>query len=306
MFEGFEQFQVPVHSLFLNKELEIFCRKKGNGKKAILLLHGYPQTSHIWNKIAPKLSEEYTVVATDLRGYGQSSKPPGSKSHEEYSKREMASDQVQVMQHFGYDEFYIIAHDRGARVAHRLALDNPSKVKGMMLLDIAPTLYMYDNTDMAFAKGYWHWFFLIQESPGPENMIMSGPEQFWQAMAGRPSHQGVNWSEEDLKEYKSKLFTEETVHASCEDYRAAATIDLEHDRASSSSGDKISIPKLVVLWGKKGLIESYNSGDVVGVWKEWINSSVTQIKGKGVDSGHYIPEEKWDDILEESKWLFEE
>ncbi|WWC63010.1 uncharacterized protein I303_105608 [Kwoniella dejecticola CBS 10117] len=305
-FEGFEEFRVSVHSRVLNKQLTILGRKGGhNTKKAVLLLHGYPQTSHIWHKIAPKLAEKYTVIATDLRGYGQSSKPRGSESHEEYSKREMAADQVQVMEHFGFSEFHIIAHDRGARVAHRLALDYPERVKGMMLLDIAPTLYMYDNTDMAFAQGYWHWFFLIQQSPGPENMILAGPEQFWQAMAGRPSHKGVVWSHEDLKEYKERMFTDEGVHASCEDYRAAATIDLDHDRESREKGQKITIPKLVILWGGKGIIQNFNSGDVLGIWKDW-SDSTTEIRGRKVDGGHYIPEERWEDVLQESEWLLKD
>ncbi|WVW85131.1 hypothetical protein I302_107168 [Kwoniella bestiolae CBS 10118] len=283
-------------------EIKGIASASGDKEKAVLLLHGYPQTGHIWHKIAPKLAERYTVVVADLRGYGQSSKPPGSENHEEYCKREMAEDQVQVMQHFGFSSFYIIAHDRGARVSHRLALDHPGRVRGMMLLDIAPTLYMYDHTDMAFAKGYWHWFFLIQPSPGPENMIMSGPEAFWNNMAGRPSHKGVKWSNEDLKEYKEKFFTPECIHATCEDYRASATIDLTHDRQSLSSGEKLSIPRLVVLWGKKGMIQSYHSGDVVGLWKEWTDGKV-EVRGKGVEGGHYIPEERWEDVLEESEWL---
>ncbi|WWC88260.1 uncharacterized protein L201_003167 [Kwoniella dendrophila CBS 6074] len=305
-FEGFEEHKVKVHSKVLNKDLEIFCRKKGNGEKAILLIHGYPQHSYIWYKLAPQLSEKYTVIASDIRGYGQSSKPPGSASHEEYSKREMASDQVQLMDYFGISQFYIIAHDRGARVAHRLALDYPEKVKGLMTLDIAPTLWMYDNTNMAFAKGYWHWFYLIQESPGPENMILAGPEQYWQALAGRPSHKGMTWPEEALKEYKDKIFNPEGVHATCEDYRAAASIDLVHDSESLKNGQKLTIPKLVVLWGKKGMIQNFNGGDIEGLWKDWIDPSKVKIKGKGVDGGHYIPEERWQDVLEESKWLLED
>ncbi|KAK8864134.1 hypothetical protein IAR55_001380 [Kwoniella newhampshirensis] len=295
-FEGFTNHTVKVHSAVLSKDLNIWCRKKGEGE-GLLLLHGYPQTSHIWNKIAKQLAERYTVVAADLRGYGRSSKPPGSDSHEEYSKREMASDQVQVMKHFGFDTFSIVGHDRGGRVAHRLALDNPDEVKRLMVLDIAPTLFMYDNTNMDFAKGYWHWFFLIQPAPGPEKMILAGPEEFWATAAARWSHKGVDWSEEDKEEYKSNFFRPDSVHATCEDYRAAASIDLEHDRADQAAGRKLSTPKFRVLWGSNGVIAKY--GDVPGVWRKYCEEGKVDVRGKGLNCGHYIPEEKAEELLAE-------
>ncbi|OCF44336.1 hypothetical protein I317_01781 [Kwoniella heveanensis CBS 569] len=303
-FEGFEEHLVPVQSKLLGKELQIYARKKGDGKRAVLLLHGYPQTHHIWHKIAPQLAKKYTVILTDLRGYGKSSKPPGSDSHEEYSKREMASDQLQVMQYFGFDKFTLIGHDRGARVSHRLALDYPQHLEGVMLLDIAPTLYMYENTDMAFANGYWHWFFLIQDAPGPENTMFAAPEEFWAIMGTRPSHKGVKWSEEDVDIYKNSLFTRECLHASCEDYRAAASIDLEHDRATRSSGQKLKVPNMTILWGKKGMIQTYNKGDVVSLWKEWCEDGV-KISGRALDGGHYLPEERDEDVLQEIRALIE-
>ncbi|WWD18841.1 hypothetical protein CI109_103296 [Kwoniella shandongensis] len=295
-FEEFTHGTVTVRSKLLNRDLEIACKKKGDGE-GLLLLHGYPQTSHIWHKIANRLAEKYTVVATDLRGYGKSSKPRGSDKHEEYSKREMASDQVQVMKHFGFDNFSVIGHDRGGRVAHRLALDHPDQVTRLMLLDIAPTLYMYDHTDMAFAKAYWHWFFLIQPTPGPENMILAGPEQFWATAAARASHQGVKWSEEDVEEYKTSSFRPETVHANCEDYRAAATIDLEHDRADQSAGRKLTVPKLRIIWGSKGVIERYD--DVLAIWRGYCEEGKVDVSGKGLDCGHYIAEEQPEGLMKE-------
>ncbi|CAD6575121.1 MAG: hypothetical protein TREMPRED_001311 [Tremellales sp. Tagirdzhanova-0007] len=327
-FEGFATHRVAVHSQCLGKELEIFCRKRGSGP-GLLLLHGFPQNNHIWHKVAARLSEQYTVVASDLRGmfppltnhwfgaglgrrptapnehasdltgslgYGQSDKPAGSSPHDEYSKREMASDQVQLMKHFGMNSFFVVGHDRGGRVAHRMALDHPESVKKMMILDIAPTLWMYDHTNMVFAKGYWHWFFLIQPSPGPENMIRADPESFWALMSMRETHQNVVWSEADLNEYKTAYFNSDTIHSTCEDYRAASTIDLEHDRADRAAGRRLKIQGVMVLWGGKGMIEKV--GNAVNIWKEYSEDQVL-VTGRALDCGHYIPEEKPEELLQE-------
>ncbi|KAI9634603.1 hydrolase [Dioszegia hungarica] len=299
-FHGFSEHHVHVTSTSpKGGNLSIRVRrsgKEGDGKKGLLLLHGYPQTSYIWRFVAPKLAEKYTVICTDLRGYGQSSKPKGTEGHEEYSKRSMADDQVQVMAHFGFTKFSVLAHDRGARVAHRLALDHPDKVEGMCLLDIAPTVYMYEKTNMNFAEGYWHWFYLIQPSPGPERMILADPEAYWGTLAGRATHKLVQFSEDAVKEYKENLSTMEGIHATCEDYRASATIDLDHDRADRSAGKKLSVAKLKIIWGGKGMIDRY--GDVLSVWKGYAEDGV-EVSGTSLDCGHYIPEEKPEELLKE-------
>ncbi|KZP26605.1 alpha/beta hydrolase fold protein [Athelia psychrophila] len=307
-FTKFTSHIVSVKSGALDADINIHCMKGGSGP-ALLLIHGYPQTHFIWHEIADKLAEKYTVIASDLRGYGESSKPKGSESHVEYSKKEMAADQVALMKSFGFDEFYLVAHDRGARVAHRLAVECPKAVKKMMLLDICPTLFMYETTNMKFAAAYWHWFFLILPTPYSvaslgssyevierENVIMADPMAFWQALGSRSTHAGAVHTEEAIQKYQSAFFNRDTVHASCEDYRAAASIDLDHDRADLAANRKIAIPALRILWGKKGMIETY--GDVVGIWKKVCEDKV-EVSGHGMDSGHYIAEEKSDELLKE-------
>ncbi|KAK1925947.1 alpha/beta hydrolase [Papiliotrema laurentii] len=295
-FEAFERHTVSVESEALGP-LSISVRKAGsNDGKPVLLLHGYPQSSYLWNKVAPELSTRYTIIAPDLRGYGLSSKPPGSGSHVEYSKREMAKDMVLVMKHFGFDRFDLVAHDRGARVAHRLVLDHPGIVDNLMVLDITPTLDMYEKTNMTFAAGYWHWFFLIQAAPEPENVINADPSAFWKLLTRKASHANMAWSENDLDEYQRYFFQPETVHATCEDYRAAATIDLVHDRQDREQGNKVSVQKLRVLWGSKGMIEVM--GNALETWKAYSADSV-EVSGRSLDCGHYIPEEQPQALLEE-------
>ncbi|ORY30767.1 putative hydrolase or acyltransferase of alpha/beta superfamily [Naematelia encephala] len=287
------------HSLKVNKvtntdeTISIFCRTAGSGP-GVLLLHGHPQTHHIWRHIGPRLSEKFTVVAADLRGYGRSSKPQGSDSHIEYSKREMAKDMVELMLQLGFRKFSIVAHDRGARVAHRLALDYATSVDRLMLLDIAPTLWMYAGTKTSFAMGYWHWFFYPQPYPGPEEVINANPEKYWSMLSSRKSHSNVIWEDEDIREYKKFFFQPETIHAICEDYRASTTIDADHDREDWEDGNLLQIPRLRILWGGKGMIASY--GDVVQVWRDHASESVA-IDGRALDCGHYIAEEQPEELL---------
>lgn len=255
--------------------------KAGNGP-GLLLLHGYPQTHIMWHKIAPRLAENFTVVATDLRGYGDSSKPDGGLNHINYSKRAMAQDQVEVMLKLGYEQFYVVGHDRGARVSHRMALDHPQCVKKLVLLDIAPTYTMYATTDKEFATAYYHWFFLIQPYDLPETLIAANPEYYLRKCLERWSKDVSAFTPEALAEYIRCFSDPAVIHATCEDYRAAATIDLEHDELDMEQ--KITCPVLV-LWGGKGIIG--RKYDVLETWRERAND----VCGQAIPCGHFLPEE---------------
>jgi haloacetate dehalogenase len=262
---------------------------------ALLLLHGYPQTLAIWHKVAPRLAERFNVVATDLRGYGDSAKPPSSPTHEAYSKREMARDQVEVMRALGHERFFLCGHDRGARVAHRLAVDHGAQVAKVALLDIAPTLAMYEQTTEAFARAYWHWFFLILPAHVPERMIGADPKVFLRAKMGESLARNV-FAAEAWAEYE-RCFTSGMIHASCEDYRAAATLDLVHDRADRDAGRRIACP-LLALWGDNGII-----GRCFKPLDEW-RRVADDVRGHGVPSGHYLPEEVPDILVQELESFF--
>ncbi len=285
MFEGFEQQRIQTSGA------EINCLKGGGGPP-LLLLHGYPQTHVMWHKIANRLTERYTVVITDLRGYGDSSKPASDENHTPYSKRQMALDQVEVMTELGFDEFFLAGHDRGARVAHRLTLDHPARVKKLAVLDIAPTLAMYRKTDDAFARAYYHWFFLIQPEPLPERLIGADPEFYLRVKCGLGGAGLRHFSTEAFTEYQRCFANPETVHATCEDYRAAATIDLEHDEADLAT--RIECPVLV-LWGGNGVIE--RCFDALAEWRERAND----VRGQSLPGGHYLAEE----LPEETRAEFE-
>ena len=255
----------------------------GNGPP-LLLLHGHPQTHAMWHLVAPALARHFTVVMMDLRGYGDSSRPPSDTEHAAYSKREMALDAVAVMSHYGFQQFGVLAHDRGARVAHRLALDQPFRVTRMLLLDIAPTLAMYENTTLAFATAYWHWFFLIQPPPLPEALIESDPVRYLRSVMGK-RHAGLAaFTPEALAEYERCVQIAGTAHAICEDYRASATIDLTHDRADVAFGHKLVQP-LKVLWGEYGAVGQ--CFDVLALWRDM----AIQVSGSSLPCGHYIAEE---------------
>lgn len=276
--------------MFKNFKKATFTQEKnstnyiiGGSGLPLLLLHGYPQTHIMWHKIATALAEKFTVVASDLRGYGDSSKPPTTKNHEPYSKRATANDQVLLMKHLGFDHFFLVGHDRGGRVSHRMALDHPQAIKKMVVMDIAPTYTMYKTTDMEFAKAYYHWFFLIQPYDWPERLIGADPVYFLSKKFRQWGRDNSAFTEEAFNEYV-RCFTPETIHASCEDYRASASIDLEHDQIDIDLGNKIICP-LLCLWGEKGFVGG--KYDIVTEWKKWADD----VKGYGLPCGHYLPEE---------------
>lgn len=261
-------------------------------KPPLLLLHGHPQTHLIWHRVTSKLAEHFTLVAVDLRGYGDSDKPASDASvnHAPYSKRVMAQDMVSVMQTLGFARFKVLAHDRGARVTHRMLVDHPTVVERATLLDISPTLAMYEQTNMEFARAYFHWFFLIQREPLPETMIEANPEFFIEKMMGN-RHAGLAaFAPEALAEYRRCIHLPGIAHAICEDYRAAATIDLEHDRADRDAGHKVMQP-LQVLWGENGIIEK-----CFKPLEDWSRVAVN-VRGGSVPCGHYIPEEAPEALL---------
>lgn len=284
LFPGFEQRRIDVDG-----QVRINAIIGGSGPP-LLLLHGHPQTLAIWHKVAPALAERFTVVATDLRGYGDSSKPPGAADHANYSKRFMAQDQVSVMRHLGFNCFDVLAHDRGARVAHRLAVDHPQAVSRLVLLDIAPTLSMYQQTSETFARAYWHWFFLIQPSPMPERLIEADPAAYIVDVMGRRSAGLAPFDSLALAEYQRCMALEGAAHGLCEDYRAAAGVDMQHERADIDEGRMIEAP-LLVLWGEQGVIQR-----CFEPLEEW-RRLARKVDGEALPCGHYIPEEAPDALL---------
>lgn len=292
LFPNFEWFRLKTG------DVEIGGVRGGSGPP-LLLLHGFPQSHLIWHRVAPALADRFTVIATDLRGYGNSSAPPGSVRHETYSKRAMAQDQIDVMRQLGYRQFALCAHDRGARVAHRLCMDHPDAVSQLMLLDIAPTLAMYEATDMAFAVAYWHWFFLIQPAPFPETLINAEPAFLIDKLLGL-RHAGAGASPfvpDAMAAYVAAMREPARVHAMCEDYRAAATIDLEHDRADREAGRKLSMP-VRVLWGEHGVVA--RCFEPLKLWQD----ICADVSGATLPCGHYLPEEASEPLLEEMLGFF--
>jgi len=278
LFTGFRTLTLDV-----DKDIGIHAVVGGNGPP-LLLLHGHPQTHAIWHKVAPALCERFTVVACDLRGYGDSSKPAGSDDHFNYSKRVMAGDMLRAMKRLGFERFSVMAHDRGARVAHRLAADHPEAVERAVLLDIAPTLAMYEQTSDAFARAYWHWFFLIQPAPLPERLIEADPAAYVHDVMGRRSAGLAPFDPRALDEYKRCLALPGTAHGICEDYRAAASIDLEHDRADRDAGRRLQMP-LLVLWGEHGVV--HRCFEPLSEWRRLAE----HVDGEALPCGHYVPEE---------------
>jgi len=269
----------------------------GGAGPPLLLLHGFPQTHAIWHKVAAALARKFTVVASDLRGYGDSDKPPTTADHAPYSKRAMARDQLALMRALGHDTFYLCGHDRGGRVAHRLALDAPEAVRRLMLLDISPTRTMYERGGFEFARLYYHWYFLIQPAPLPERLIGADPAYYLRVKTGSWSTQGAPEFFDPLAfaEYE-RCFTPAAVHAMCEDYRASASIDLEHDRADEAK--RIQCP-LHVLWGEHGVVQRLFTP--IADWREKCDGPVS---GRIVPSGHYIPEQVPDLLLVEMENFF--
>jgi len=255
----------------------------GGAGPPLLMLHGYPQTHAMWHKVAPALAEHYTVVCADLRGYGDSSKPPGAPPHEAYSKRTMAADMVAAMRALGHSRFRLVGHDRGARVAHRLCLDHPDAVERVAVLDISPTRIMFERTDQAFATAYYHWFFLAQPHDLPERLIGADPAYYLAIKMKRWSAgETAFFDPRAWAEYERCFSDPATIHASCEDYRAAASIDLAHDRADPVQ--RVRCP-LLVLWGAKGVVNRLF--DPINDWRSVAND----VHGQVMPTGHYIAEE---------------
>lgn len=268
-------------------ETDIAFRMAGDGPP-LLLLHGFPQTNVMWHKIAPSLAENFTVIAADLRGYGDSSAPGSTPDHATYAKRAMANDMIGLMHSLGHDSFMVAGHDRGGRVAHRMARDHAERVSRIAVLDIAPTAAMYGQTDMRFATAYYHWFYLIQPTPLPERMIGADPEFYLRSKCGQWGRTSGAITDAAFADYLRCFRQPDRIHAMCEDYRAAATIDLAHDKEDETA--KLNMP-LLALWGEAGFVG--NNYDVLAEWKQ----VATDVSGHGVPGGHYLAEEAPDETL---------
>ncbi len=275
LFPGFRTFDIATSGTTIHGVT-------GGAGPPLLLLHGYPQTHVLWHKVAALLQERFTIVAGDLRGYGDSGKPATSADHAPYSKRAMALDMAEVMTALGHERFFVCGHDRGGRVAHRLALDHAMRVQRLAVLDIAPTREMYRGTTDAFARAYAHWFYLIEPAPFPERMIGANPDEYWLKKCGAGSAGMTPFAPAALEEYLRCFRKAETIHATCEDYRAAATIDLHHD--NEDNGRKVACP-LLALWGKNGVIE--RCFDALALWRE----RAADVRGEALPGGHYLAEE---------------
>jgi haloacetate dehalogenase len=284
MFEGFKESMIDTGEAVIRT-------RHGGGGPPLLLLHGNPQTSAMWHKVAPRLAETFTVVATDLRGYGESGKPPSTPDHAPYSKRAMALDQIAVMRRLGHERFFVAGHDRGARVAYRMALDHPERVLRLAVLDIIPTGEALRRADMSFGLGYWHWFFLAQPEDLPELLIGADPDEYWFRHTSREP-KGRDFFGAALEEYLRAFRNPATRHAICEDYRAAVTVDFTHDETDQAAGRRVRCPVLA-LWGGKGKLESWY--DVLAIWRDWADD----VCGRPIACGHYIPEEAPDETYAE-------
>jgi haloacetate dehalogenase len=273
-FEGFELSQIDVG------EVSLRVRHGGSGPP-LLLLHGYPETHMMWGKVAADLAATFTVVAPDLRGYGGSTAPADTDDHASYSKRAMARDAVALMQHFGFARFDVAGHDRGGRVAYRLALDHPEAVRRLSILDIIPTGEVWARADRRFALGYWHWSFLVQ--PGAEAIIGQDPELFFFKAQYRAAVGA--FGDDAYADYLASFRDPKVIHAICEDYRAGATYDRLADAADKTAGRTIACP-VQILWGGKGALAAWY--DTLAIWREW----APDCRGQAVDCGHFIPEEK--------------
>jgi haloacetate dehalogenase len=290
MLEGFESLRIARDGVTLN------VRRGGQGAP-LLLLHGHPQTQAMWHRVAPRLAECFELVLMDLRGYGDSGRPEAGEESANYAKRAMAQDALEVMRSLGHHRFQVLAHDRGARVAHRLALDHPQAVERLLLLDIAPTLAMYRHTGEAFARAYWHWFFLIQPPPLPEALIASDPRRYVRSVMGA-RHAGLAaFAPQALAEYERCAALPGTAESICADYRASAGIDLQHDQADLDAGRRLTQP-LRVLWGEHGAVG--RCFDVPALWRE----AATDFSGRSLPCGHYIAEEAPALLLDETLGFF--
>ena len=283
----FEDFEVSFIKI---KKGVIRYRKAGRGP-ALLMLHGNPQTHAMWHKVAPAFIDKFTVICPDIPGYGKSFKPKILNNHQNYSKISMASDIKEFMELLGYTSFYLVAHDRGARISHRLALDYPDRIIKMILLDIIPTIEHFERANKDFAMGYYHWFWLAQKHPIPELVINKAPEEWFFAHTSREKKDKDFFAPKALIDYLECVRNPKTIRAICEDYRAAATIDLKDDEITRKLNIKIKMPTLV-LWGKKGKIEQWY--DPLLIWQKYC---FQEVKGYAIDCGHYLAEEKPDTLI---------
>lgn len=289
LFPGFQTRLIPTDDgVHINIAMDATSDNKD--RPPLLLLHGHPQTHAIWHKVVPALTPHFTLVLADLRGYGDSSKPVGTADHANYSKRVMARDMLRVMQALGFARFSVLAHDRGARVAHRLAADHGEAVRRMVLLDIAPTLAMYAQTNEVFARAYWHWFFLIQPAPLPERLIEADPAAYLRDVMGGRNAGLAPFDPRAFAEYARALSLPGAAHGLCEDYRAAASMDLEHDRANLATGHKLAMP-LLALWGAQGVVHRCFQPLI-----EW-RLVADDVRGEPLPCGHYIAEEAPEALL---------
>jgi haloacetate dehalogenase len=282
VFEGFERVRVDTGEATINAV-------HGGTGPPVLLLHGFPQTSAMWHRVAPALAQRYTVVAADLRGYGDSSRPPAGADHAGYSFRAMAADQVALMRSLGHERFAVVGHDRGARVTHRMALDAPEAVTRVAVLDILPTLHVYTHVDRRLATAYYHWFFYIQPFDVPERLIAGDPISYLHTELGRFGGRPDAFAPEAVAEYERVFADPDARHAMMEDYRAGASIDLEHDRADA--GRRVEVP-LLAMWGTRGVVGT-GPDNPVAVWRE----HATDVSGVGIDAGHYLVEERPEECL---------
>jgi haloacetate dehalogenase len=272
--------------------------RRGGSGPPLLLFHGNPQTHAMWHAVAPAMAERFTVICPDLRGYGGSLKPPATPDHAPYAKKTMALDMVKVMEHFAFNRFLVGSHDRGARVAHRLALDFPERVEKLAVLDVVPTIEHFERADMSFAMGYYHWFWFAQPHPFPEVVINAAPEAWFRAHTSREPKDDGFFDPKALADYLACARNPDMIRGMCEDYRAAATIDLEHDRASRAAGQTVKCPMLV-LWGSKGKIGKWY--EPLDIWRQYCAVEVT---GRPVNSGHYLAEEAPGEVLAAFKTFF--
>jgi haloacetate dehalogenase len=285
MFRGFSPHDVDVDGVRIHARV-------GGSAPPVLLLHGYPQTHVIWRHVAEALARSHTVIASDLRGYGDSGKPASQVDHSSYSKRAMAADQVGLMKALGHSRFAVVGHDRGARVTHRLCLDHAERVERAAVLDIVPTRHVFANVNRALATTYDHWFFLAQEPDFPEVLIGGAPEYFLRRKIAQWSAPDAVFDEEAMLEYVRCFSDAEAIRASCEDYRAAASIDLDHDEVDARAGHRITCP-LLVLWGDRGFVGS--NYDVLEVWRQYADD----VRGQGLDCGHFVLEEAPEQTVDE-------
>ena len=276
----FTPFQIQTS----DPEVSIVGRRGGEGPP-LLLLHGNPLTNLSWQRIAPRLARGFTVVATDLRGYGDSSKPRGKPDHSNYSFRRMAQDQVDVMRELGFEKFFVAGHDRGARTTFRMALDHPERVLKAAFLDILPTHHVWTEVSMAWAINSYHWMFMAQPYDFPERLLRGNEEYYIRKKLTKQGLGKGGFTEEEIREYV-RVCTPEQIHGVCEDYRAAATIDLEHDNADHTAGRKISGPALA-LWGRRSGVGRFYGGDILPIWRE----AATDVTGGPLETGHYLAEE---------------